>query len=117
MTSSTDIPSKLSDPPHNAEKPLIHPLSALLLMVIDALWTLADWAAAAWLVTIPLSFLAVAVPTYLIQKHVQRDRTGRSLAVASFLGALAAIPTPITGTAVGAIVLALAGLRSLRSNL
>jgi hypothetical protein len=32
------------------------------------------------------------------------------------LGILAAIPTPITGTIVGTIILGLAGLRSLRAK-
>jgi hypothetical protein len=93
---------------------LIHPVSALLLVIIDSLWTLADWAAIAWIVTIPLSFFAVAVPSFFIQKYVKKDPPGKSLAVASLLGVLAAVPTPITGTVVGAIALGLAGLRSLK---
>lgn len=92
---------------------LIHPLSAALLIAVDGLWALADWAVLAWMVTIPLSFLAVCVPTYLIQKHLNGDPGGRSLAVGSLLGVLAAVPTPITGTVVGGLVLAMAGLRSL----
>jgi hypothetical protein len=84
---------------------------------VDGLWALADWAILAWVVTIPLSFLAVGIPTYLIQKHVNRDPSGRSLAVGAFLGVLAAVPTPVTGTVVGGIVLAMAGLRSLRKLL
>jgi hypothetical protein len=94
--------------------PLIHPVSAILLVAVDSLWTLADWAAVAWMVTIPLSFLAVAVPTFFVQKFLKKDQTGKSMAVASLLGVLAAIPTPITGTIVGAIALGLAGLRSLK---
>jgi hypothetical protein len=100
-----------------AARPLIHPLSAALLIAVDGLWALADWAVLAWVVTIPLSFLAVGIPTYLIQKHVHGDQSGRSLAVGAFLGVLAAVPTPITGTVVGGIVLAMAGLRSLRKLL
>jgi len=75
---------------------------------------MADWAVLAWMVTIPLSFLEAGITTYLIQKHVNGDMSGRSLAVGAFLGVLAAVPTPITGTVVGGIVLAMAGLRSLR---
>lgn len=96
-----------------ASKPLIHPLSALLLLIVDALWTIPDMAAVAWFATIPACFLAVAIPAYLIQRHVKRDASGKSAAVAALLGVLAAIPTPVTGTVVGAIVLALSGLRSL----
>ena len=117
MTSSTSIQSKNSDATGIApgEGPLlIHPLSAALLIAVDGLWSMADWAVLAWPVTIPLSFVAVCVPTFLIQKYLKSDTPGRSLAVGSLLGVLAAIPTPITGTVVGAIVLTLAGLRSLR---
>jgi hypothetical protein len=114
LTSSTDIPSKPSDAPDAAQKALIHPLSAVLLIAVDGLWTIADWATLAWIVTIPLCFLAVGLPTFLIQKFMKGDATGPSLAVGSLLGVLAAIPTPITGTLVGGVVLALAGLRSLK---
>jgi hypothetical protein len=117
LTSSTPIPSKNSDPlpvPAPEGRPLIHPLSAALLIAVDGLWGLADWTVLAWVLTIPLSFLAVCIPTSLIQRHLGGDPGGRSLAIGSSLGVLAAIPTPITGTVVGAIVLAMAGLRSLR---
>lgn len=90
---------------------LIHPLAAVVLVVVDSLWTLADWAAVLWLVTIPLSFVAVAFPTLLVQKLLNRDSLPRALAVATFLGVLAAVPTPVMGTAAGAFVLALAGWR------
>jgi len=117
LTSSTNIQSKNSDAPAIASgegQALIHPLSAALLIAVDGLWSIADWAVLAWPVTIPLSFVAVCVPTFLIQRYLKGDTAGRSLAVGSFLGVLAAIPTPITGTVVGGIVLALAGFRSLR---
>jgi hypothetical protein len=120
LTSSTDIPLKSSDAPPAAEPQsdlnLIHPLSAALLIAVDSLWTIADWAVLAWPVTIPLSFAAVYLPSLLIQKHFKKDSIGRSAAIAAFLGVLAAIPTPITGTMVGTLALALAGFRSLRSR-
>jgi len=122
LTSLTPIPSKNSDqqearqevPPAQITKSLIHPLAALLLMVIDALWTMADWATMAWIFTIPLSFFAVFLPTFFIQKHMNNDSGGKAMAVSAFLGILAAVPTPIMGTTVGAIALGLSGLRSLR---
>jgi len=72
-----------------------------------------DMAAFAWIVTIPACFLAVFLPTFFIQKLMKKDSAGKSFAVAAGLGVLAAVPTPIMGTAVGAIALALSGLRSL----
>jgi len=97
----------------DARQPLIHPLSALLLIVVDALWTIPDMAAVAWIATIPACFLAVAFPSYLIQRYMKGDGGGKSAAVASLLGVLAAIPTPVTGTVVGAFILGFSGLRSL----
>lgn len=91
----------------------IHPLAALLLMIVDAFWTIPDMAAIAWIITIPACFFVVALPAYLIHKHMNKDSAGKSLGVATLLGILAAIPTPITGTVVGAVVLSVAGLRSL----
>ncbi len=128
MTSLPTIPSKSSDqaqpkvevPKDGAprtevprDQPLIHPLSALLLIVVDALWTIPDMAAFAWLVTVPACFLAVFLPSFFIQKLMKKDSAGKAFAVAAALGVLAAVPTPIMGTAVGAIALALSGLRTL----
>jgi hypothetical protein len=88
----------------------------VLLIIVDALWGTADWAAVAWIATIPLSFLAVAVPTFLVQRLLNGDARGRAFAIAAVLGVLAAVPTPVTGTIAGTLVLALAGLRSLRRS-
>lgn len=100
------------NPPVVAEKPpFIHPVSALVLMAIDWLWTLPDFVAAAWVLTIPLCFLIVSVSTSLIQKFVNKDNIGKSIAVGFLLGVLAAIPSPITGTFVGVLVLTLSGLK------
>jgi hypothetical protein len=47
---------------------------------------------------------------------MKKDPAGKSMAVAAALGVLAAVPTPITGTTVGAFALGLAGFRFLRSK-
>jgi hypothetical protein len=130
-----DVPPKISEPPARtiplevlpAEQPQpgagaqssapadpdarpIHALSALILIAVDSLWAIFDWVPPIWLVAIPLCFLAVFVPCFLIQKHLKSDSTGRALAFATGLGILAAIPAPITGTSVGLGVLAWSGL-------
>jgi hypothetical protein len=94
----------------------IHPLSAGLLVAIDGLWFLDSWIIVAWIFTIPLSFLSVLIPTYLIQRHLNQDGVGKALAIASLLAVLAAIPTPIAGGTVGMGILALAGLRSITTT-
>ena len=103
-------PSTAPPPPEGAP---IHGLSALILIAVDSLWAIFDWAPPIWVVAIPFCFLAVFVPTFLIQKHLKRDSNGRALTFATILAVLAAIPTPITGTPVGLGLLAWTGLGKL----
>ncbi len=88
-----------------------HPWSAVLLLVVDNLWNLAEFAIIDWFVTVPLSFLFVFTGTFLIQRRRNHDPIGRALAKALFLGAVAAVPFSITGTPVGLALLAWAGIR------
>jgi hypothetical protein len=96
-----------------ADGPPIHALSALILAAVDSLWAVFEWAPPLWIVAIPLCFLAVAVPTFLIQKYLKQDSNGKAVTFATLLGVLAAIPMPITGTAVGISLLAWTGLGKL----
>lgn len=123
-----EVPPKISDaqpkvvplevmPPEPAEpvhdnRP-IHALSALILVAVDSLWAIFDFLPPVWIAAIPLCFLAVAVPTFLIQRHLKGDSAGRALAFSILLGVLAAIPTPVTGTPVGLGLLAWSGLGKL----
>ena len=91
----------------------IHALSALILVAVDSLWAVFDWLPPIWIVAIPGCFLAVFIPTYLIQRHLSNDSRGRALAYATILAVLAAIPTPVTGTPVGFALLAWTGLGKL----
>jgi hypothetical protein len=91
----------------------IHALSALILVAVDSLWAIFDWAPPLWVIFIPFCFLAVFVPTFLIQRHLRHDSKGRALAFAITLAVLAAIPTPITGTPIGLGLLAWTGLGKL----
>jgi hypothetical protein len=95
------------------EGPPIHALSALILIAVDSLWAIFDWAPPIWIVAIPFCFLAVFVPTFLIQKVLRKDSNGRALTFATILAVLAAIPTPITGTPIGLGLLAWTGLGKL----
>jgi hypothetical protein len=103
---------RIEDPPPRRGAP-VHPLAALLLLGVDNLWNLADWAVIDWFITIPLSFLTVFVPTFLVQKFVRRDPAGRAFVLAFVLGAVAAVPTSITGTPVGLALLAWFGIDKL----
>lgn len=88
----------------------VHPLAAALLVFVDNLWMLADWNAVTWFLTIPLSFLSVSLVTVGIQRFLHRDSWGKSLGKGLFLGVLAGIPTSITGTPVGLVLLTWAGI-------
>jgi len=110
------LPPEAPRPAHRAaptDGAPIHTLSALILVAVDSLWMIFDWAPPIWLLAIPLCFLAVFVPTFLIQKHLKNDSNGRALTFATILAVLAAIPTPITGTATGFGLLAWTGLGKL----
>jgi hypothetical protein len=106
-------PPKLVPPSAGPEGPPIHALSALVLVAVDSLWAVFDWAPPVWAVAIPFCFAAVFVPTFLIQKVLRKDSNGRALTFASILAVLAAIPTPITGTPIGLGLLAWTGLGKL----
>ena len=106
-------PAQPAPPARPAEGPPIHSLSALILVAVDSLWAVFDWAPPIWIIAIPFCFLAVFVPSFLIQKHLRHDSNGRALTFATILAVLAALPTPITGTPIGLGLLAWTGLGKL----
>lgn len=98
-----------AEPPRSPAPP-IHPWSAGLLVAVDNLWNLADWAVLTWWLTVPLAFLSVFVPTVWLQRWLRRDRWSVAFGKALVLGLVAAIPTSLTGTPVGVALLAWAGV-------
>lgn len=106
-------PTPIPEPPRSPGGAPVHPLAALLMIGVDNLWNLADWAVIDWLVTVPLCFFSVLVPVFFVQKLVMKDRTRRAFAFAVLLGAIAAVPTSITGTPVGLALLAWTGISKL----
>jgi len=93
--------------------PPIHPLSALLLMVIDNLWTLPEFLVVDWVITIPLCFLTVLVPTLMIQKLIKKQTFGAAFVYSVLLAVIAAVPTSLLGTPIGAAMLAWFGISRL----
>jgi integral membrane sensor domain MASE1 len=106
-------PARSVPPPPASEGPPIHALSALILVAVDSLWIPAEFLPPIWFFAVPACFVATIVPTFLIQKYLKHDTTGRALAFASVLAVLAAIPTPIMGGPVGLGLLAWTGLGKL----
>lgn len=89
-----------------------HAVSALVLIGVDNLWNLEEFAAPPLMVvTIPLSFLSVLLSTGWIQRRFHGDRPGVAGLKAVFLAAVAAVPFSVTGTPVGLALLAWAGIR------
>ena len=106
-------PVPLAAPGQATGGPPIHGAAALLLLVVDNLWNLADWMVIDWIITIPLSFVSVFVPTFFIQRLLKRDSVGQALGYAALLGVLAAVPFSVTGSTVGVALLAWLGISRL----
>lgn len=94
-----------------ASSVLFHPWSAALLLAVDNLWALPDFAVITLAATVPACFLMVFAGVCFIQRRHQRDSVGGAFAKALVLAVIAAIPTSVTGTPVGLALLAWAGLR------
>jgi hypothetical protein len=103
-------PTRPVPPPPASEGAPIHPLSALTLVAVDSLWIPGEFLFPIWLFAVPACFVVTFIPTYLIQRHLRRDTTGRAITFATLLAILAALPTPIMGTPVGLGLLAWTGL-------
>lgn len=98
----------------NTGKPRVHPVSAVMVLLLDNLFFGANalTGGAATPLVCATVFMVTSVGVFTTQKVLAKDRFSSSLAKAMVLGAIAAIPTPISGTIVGASLLAMAGLRS-----
>lgn len=90
-----------------------HPAAAALLVLVDNLWMLPEFAVVTWWLTIPLSFLSVFSVTLFIQRALGRNPWGVAIAKALFFGGVAAVPLSVTGTPVGLALLAWAGVKRL----
>jgi hypothetical protein len=90
--------------------PPVHPLAALILLAVDNLWSLAEWAVVSWAVTIPAAFVSVFVPTYFLHRRGLGQSRARALRWATLLGVIAAVPFSVGGTAIGAGLLAWLGI-------
>jgi hypothetical protein len=99
-------------PPFAGLRTFYHPASGVVILALDWLAFGTDFASG--FLALPaicvLSFLATFPILYLIQRNWSLDTRASALGKA-FLGAfLVGLPFPITGTLLGAAVLALAGL-------
>lgn len=103
---------------------IIHPLSAILVIVLDIVWTVPEGGAASsviGLVTVPVLIAILAaicfIGVFLVQKFTANDSTGSAAAKAFVMSIIAAIPFPVSGTAVGSLLLLWAGVSAVQKFL
>ncbi|MDR3575951.1 MAG: hypothetical protein P4L50_18970 [Anaerolineaceae bacterium] len=92
----------------------IHPLAALVTVVLDNVFGLPEIAE----IVIPPAILLTSVivgsvctiSTTLVQHYLAKDEWGPSIAKGLAMGIIAGVPFPVTGTVVGVPLLAWAGL-------
>jgi hypothetical protein len=89
----------------------VHPLAALATIVLDNLFLLPELAGPQmWLVTVPLIGGIGLLATTMVQHYLAKDSWGEAVAKGLVMGIVAGVPVSVTGTAVGGILLAWAGL-------
>ena len=112
MTDQTTPPLPLLPAPRHPVPPApIHPLAALATIVLDNLFTIPEIAGPeVWIVSIPIIGGLGFAATTLVQHYLSKDSWGEAVAKGLVMGIIAGVPTSITGTAVGGILLGWAGL-------
>jgi hypothetical protein len=102
----------------------IHPLSALVTVLLDWLWLaieVPETMSVALLPGILLTSIVLGViclvAVTLVQRFLARDDWGTSLAKGFVMGIVAGVPYPVVGTAVGVPLLAWAGVRGVQKAL
>jgi hypothetical protein len=96
---------------HPIPSPPIHPLAALITVVLDNVFGVVEIVTPVFIVLTSLGLFAVgAVATTFIQRFLARESWGISLAKGLAMGIIAGVPFPVTGTVFGAPLLVWAGL-------
>jgi hypothetical protein len=103
-------------PRRSRASPPVHPLAAITLLIVDNLWNLADWAVISWVVTIPLAFWSVFLPTFFLHRLKLGQSRAKAFGWAALLGGIAAVPFSVAGTAIGALLLAWLGINHLSAR-
>lgn len=102
----------------------VHPLSALVTIMLDWLWTTGEFAQTLSVVGIPtllltsilLALICLIVVT-LVQIVLANDGWGPAVVKGLVLGVFAGVPYPVAGTIVGVPLLAWAGIDGIRTFL
>jgi hypothetical protein len=101
-------------------QPPVHYLSALITIVLDAVWGLPELAATGTgvgIIAVPFLVMATGVSCFFavlgIQRFIAHDGWGSAFAKAVVMSIIAGVPYMVTGTAAGTILLGWAGASNL----
>ena len=101
----------------------IHPISAILVIVLDYAWTIPEEGAilsVVGLVTVPFLIAILGaicfVGVFLVQRFTANDTVGSALAKAFAMSVVAAIPFPVMGTVVGGALLGWATISAVQKG-
>jgi len=101
---------KKTCPPVRKSSINLHPLSGILVLFLDY----AFFAGEIPIVSIPiaclLAFIITFTGVFLIQRNLEEESNRRSFAKAFFGAVITAIPTPVSGTIFGTLILTVSGL-------
>lgn len=88
----------------------LHPMSGLLILFLDYAFFVQEITIIGVPFTVLLAFLLSFTGVFLIQKYIDNENTGRSVAKAFFSGVVTGLPTPVFGTVFGSLILFVSGL-------
>jgi hypothetical protein len=89
----------------------IHPLAAMVTVVLDNVFMIFEIATPIFIILTSLTvFLLGSVTTAFIQHYLDQDSWGVSVAKGLAMGIMAGVPFSVTGTVIGVPLLAWAGL-------
>jgi hypothetical protein len=126
MASEPDkkLPVRVAEPVPPAQKSLfpeirksglnLHPMSGLLILFLDYAFFVQEITIIAIPFTCLLAFFLCFTGVFLIQKYIDNENTGRSVAKAFFGGVVTGLPTPVFGTVFGSLILFVSGLSFLK---
>lgn len=126
MTSGPDkkLPVKITEPVQPLKQAVfpeirkaglnLHPMSGLLILFLDYAFFVEEITIIAIPFTCLLAFVLSFTGVFLIQKFIDNEDTGRSVAKAFFGGVVTGLPTPVFGTVFGSLILFVSGLSFLK---
>jgi hypothetical protein len=99
------------EPRHPIPAPPIHPLAALVTVVLDNIFGVLEFVDPLLILfTSVIVTVFGTVSTMLIQRYLARESWGKAIAKGLAMGIIAGVPFAVTGTALGVPLLAWAGL-------